>query len=28
LSLVFNPDAEEITADMIKNEEGINWWIL
>jgi predicted Zn-dependent peptidase len=24
LSLVFNPDAEEITADMIKNEEEIN----
>ena len=23
LSLVFNPDAEEITPDMIKNEEGI-----
>ena len=23
LSLIFNPDAEEITADMIKNEEGI-----
>jgi hypothetical protein len=23
LSLVFNPDAEEITFDMIKNEEGI-----
>jgi hypothetical protein len=23
LSLVFNPDNEEITADMIKNEEGI-----
>ncbi len=24
LSLVFNPDAEEITVDMIKNEEEIN----
>ncbi len=23
LSLIFNPDDEEITADMIKNEEGI-----
>jgi hypothetical protein len=23
LSLIFNPEAEEITADMIKNEEGI-----
>jgi hypothetical protein len=23
LSLVFNPENEEITADMIKNEEGI-----
>ena len=23
LSLVFNPEDEEITADMIKNEEGI-----
>jgi hypothetical protein len=23
LSLIFNPDDQEITADMIKNEEGI-----
>ena len=23
LSLIFNPESEEITADMIKNEEGI-----
>lgn len=23
LSLIFNPEAEEITADMIKDEEGI-----
>jgi hypothetical protein len=23
LSLIFNPEAEEITVDMIKNEEGI-----
>lgn len=23
LSLIFNPEAEEITAEMIKNEEGI-----
>jgi hypothetical protein len=23
LSLIFNPEDEEITADMIKNEEGI-----
>ena len=25
LSLIFNPDDEEITADLIKNEEGIQY---